>query len=73
MDDDSIVMGDIDGDGKTTSNDALEILRMSTESNSNNDNVLSIADVDGDSSITANDALLVLRTSVGMADKNFVS
>lgn len=61
-----MILGDIDGDGMTTSNDALEILRMSIDSNNTNDDIKTIADVDGDGTITANDALEVLRYSVGM-------
>ena len=64
--DDPIILGDIDGDGMTTSNDALEILRMSIDNNYAKDDVKTIADVDGDGTVTANDTLEVLRNSVGI-------
>ena len=67
---DAHAIGDIDGDGTVTSNDALDVLRISVNPNSANDETRKLADVDGDTEITANDALAVLRYSVGLADEN---
>lgn len=65
-DDIPVISGDIDGDGTATSNDALDILRMSTGSNTVSGHVIRIADIDGDGEVTSGDALAVLRYSVGI-------
>ena len=67
---DAHAIGDIDGDGTVTSNDALDVLRISVNPDSANDETRKLADVDGDGDVTASDALAVLRYSVGMADEN---
>ena len=61
-------LGDIDGDGEITANDALTILRSSVGMTDLTPEQTKLADVDNDGEITANDALAVLRYSVGMAD-----
>ena len=61
-------LGDIDGDGEITANDALTILRSSVGMAALTPEQNKLADVDGDTEITANDALAVLRYSVGLAD-----
>ncbi len=63
-------LGDIDGDGDITANDALTILRASVGIESFTPAQVKIADIDSDSEITANDALAVLRYSVNMADED---
>ena len=63
-------LGDIDGDGDITANDALTILRASVSMESLTQEQTKLSDIDGDEQITANDALMVLRFSVGMADEN---
>ena len=63
---DAHAIGDIDGDGTVTSNDALDVLRISVNPESADDETKMLADIDGDEQITANDALAVLRYSVGM-------
>lgn len=60
------VLGDIDGDGQITANDALAILRASVGMAELTPKQKKLADADKDESITANDALAVLRYSVGM-------
>ncbi|MBQ1388807.1 MAG: dockerin type I repeat-containing protein [Clostridia bacterium] len=61
-------LGDIDGDGAITANDALTILRSSVGMTDLTTEQIKLADIDGDEQITANDALAVLRYSVGIAD-----
>ena len=58
-------LGDVDGDGNITANDALTILRASVGIEELPPDKEKLADVDGDGQITANDALAVLRFSVG--------
>lgn len=55
-------LGDMDGDGKTTSADSLSILRMSVGLEPTKDG----ADVDNDGKVTSADSLIVLRYSVGL-------
>lgn len=59
------IMGDVDGDGEITANDALTILRASVGLTQLTDKQFTLADIDGDNNITANDALSVLRISAG--------
>ena len=58
--------GDVDGDGMTTSSDALAILRQSVGMGSLNSSALAVADINGDGIIDSSDALVVLRISIGM-------
>lgn len=58
--------GNIDGDDKITSSDALKILRASVNLETLSDSEKYLADVDGDRKITSNDSLEVLRYSVGL-------
>lgn len=64
---DAHAIGDIDGDGTVTSNDALDVLRISVNPDSANAEIKELADVDGDGEVTANDALEILRSSVGLS------
>lgn len=67
-DDPKLIIGDLDGDGEITANDALTILRSSVGMADLTPEQNKLADIDGDTEITANDALAVLRYSVGMSD-----
>lgn len=58
--------GDVDGDGMTTSSDALAILRQSVGMDSMNSSAITVADINGDGIIDSSDALVVLRISIGM-------
>ena len=58
-------LGDVDGDGEITANDALLALRASVGVAELTPGQFARADVDADGSITANDALEILRYSVG--------
>lgn len=58
--------GDINGDGKVNSTDALLALRYSTgSSNLISGNALINADVNGDGKVNSADALIILRISIG--------
>ncbi len=61
-------MGDVDGDGSTTSSDARIILRCSVGLESIDSANLAYANVDCDESVSSSDARLALRTSVGLED-----
>ena len=61
-------LGDVDGDGDITANDALTILRASIGLAQLTPVQTKLADVDFDGNVTANDALAVLRYSVGIID-----
>ncbi len=63
-----MIPGDVDGDGEVTSNDALAILRHSTDAAKLDDSQLAAADLDGDGVITSSDALVALRMSLGLTD-----
>ena len=58
------VMGDIDGDGTVTASDALRILQYSVGLVDFTDEQLALADMDGNGSIGANDALMALQLSL---------
>ena len=61
-------MGDIDGDGEITSNDALNILQSVTGISDLNDEQKKIADIDSDGEITSADALYILQAVVGLRE-----
>ena len=61
-----IVKGDVSGDGKIKSNDALLISRHLVNLASLDQIKLSAADVSGDSKIKSNDALLISRFLIGL-------
>ena len=63
---DAHAIGDIDGDGTVTSNDALDVLRASVGAADLTPDQKKLADVDGDGELTSNDALAMLRYSVGL-------
>lgn len=64
------IYGDIDGDGKITSNDALMINSYSVGKTSFSALQKKLADVDRDGNITSADSLDVLRYSVGLKSQN---
>ena len=63
------IYGDLDGDSKITSSDALLILRQSVNLENFTPALKNLADVDGDGMITSADSLEVLRYSVGLPTK----
>ncbi len=68
------MMGDVDGDGKVTSVDALEALRFSAALNNQiADDRQIYADMDGNDTINSVDALTILRTSAALVDVQYVS
>lgn len=58
--------GDVNGDGKINSADALEILRYATGLSVFDDGALVRADVNADKKINSNDALMVLQFATGL-------
>ena len=64
----NIKYGDLDGDGKVTSADALLVLRASVNLEKFDAEKTKLADVDGDGAITSSDSLFILRNSVGLKD-----
>ncbi len=67
------IYGDIDGDSKVTSADALNILRYSVKLEKFNDNQVKLADVNKDGNVDSLDSLTVLRYSVGLIDEGAVT
>ena len=61
-----IVKGDISGDGKIKSNDALLISRYLVNLTTLDQNKIKAADVSNDGKIKSNDALLISRFLVGL-------
>ena len=59
-----MIFGDVDSDGKITSNDSLLIIRASVGLEKLTDIGMVIADVDCDGKITSADGLFVLREVV---------
>ena len=64
-----ITYGDMDGDGKASSADALEILKAVVGNVTLTDEQTILADVDGDEKISSVDALYILKKVVGKIDK----
>ena len=65
-----ITVGDANGDGSVTAEDARLTLRAAVRLDSPSDYARLAMDVDSDGSITAGDAREILRTAVGLTDKN---
>lgn len=57
--------GDVTGDGKINSSDALSVLKHSTGLSTLQGDYKKAADVSGDGKINSSDALLILNYSVG--------
>ena len=60
-----IQLGEIDGDGEFTGNDALQVLKAAVGAVVLEGDALIAADCDLDSELTGNDSLLILKASVG--------
>ncbi|MBR6406982.1 MAG: leucine-rich repeat protein [Clostridia bacterium] len=58
--------GDIDGDGKVTTSDALMTLKFAVGIENPSDSQNKLADIDGDGKITTADALIILKMAVGI-------
>lgn len=65
----SVLLGDIDSDGRIVASDARVILRASAGLESLSDVQRKVADVDSDGKVTASDARAVLRCAAGL-EKN---
>ena len=64
-----IKIGDVTGDGKVDSEDALKVLRYSVDLENFDDDQKTAADVNKDNVIDSEDSLKILRKSVGYDDK----
>ena len=64
-----VVYGDIDGDGKVTAADALEVLKSVVGKTTLTDEQFTAADTDGNDKADAADALNILKKVVGKIDK----
>ena len=64
--DDSRPLGDADGDGYISVNDALMLLQYAVRARAASDLNISCADVDGDGMVTPSDALITLQIAVGV-------
>jgi hypothetical protein len=60
------LMGDVDGDGMLSYNDALTVLRASIGLATLTTEQEALADFDGDGGLSYNDALMILRASIGL-------
>lgn len=60
------VLGDVDGDGALSYNDALTVLRASIGLATLTPEQEALADFDGDGGLSYNDALMILRASIGL-------
>ena len=63
-----ISIGDVDGDGEITADDALNILKSKAGLLVLDDNAKKAADVDGDGAVTSDDALDILKKKAGLLD-----
>ena len=66
------VMGDVDGDGKVTTTDALHILQHFVGSREFNEQQLALADFNGDKIVDISDALSALLIAVGYAPEDVI-
>ncbi len=65
LDTSSIMLGDVNGDKRINSNDALAVLRYSVDQITLTDAQLTAGDVNKDGKLNSNDALIILQFSVG--------
>lgn len=63
------IIGDVNGDGKVNSEDALNILKCEVGLIKLDDDIKKVADVNADGKINSEDALDVLKREVGLIDK----
>ena len=64
------VYGDIDGDGKISAKDSLNIQRYVINLKAFDEEQLLAADVNGDGKVTAKDALEILRYTLNLSDND---
>ena len=64
------VYGDIDGDGKISAKDSLNIQRYVINLKTFDEDQLIAADVNGDGKVTAKDALEILRYTLNLSDND---
>ncbi len=65
----AVTYGDVDGDGKVTASDALEVLKSVVGKVTLTDDQFIAADTDGNGKADATDALNILKKVVGKIDK----
>ena len=65
----TMIYGDVDGDGKISAADALEVLKAVVGNVTLTDEQKVLADVDGDQKVSSADALTILKKVVGKIDK----
>lgn len=65
------VLGDVNGDDKVNSTDAVLILQYDVNLITASDLNLQAADVNGDGAVNSTDAVLILQYDVGLVDANF--
>ena len=65
----AIPYGDVDGDGRVSAADALEVLKAVVGNVTLTEEQIMLADVDGDEKITSVDALYILKKVVGKIDQ----
>ena len=65
----TMIYGDVDGDGKISAADALEVLKAVVGNVTLTDEQKVLADVDGDQKVSSVDALTILKKVVGKIDK----
>lgn len=63
-----VTLGDVDGDGDITAQDASLILQVVAEKITSDEIVSAAADIDGDGELTAQDASLILQHVAGKID-----
>ena len=69
----TILYGDVDGNGKVTAADARIALRASVSLDKLSDMQKLVADIDGNKSVTASDARKIIRASVGLEQLGTIS
>ncbi len=69
FDPNAIAYGDVDGDGKVSAADALEVLKAVVGNVTLTDEQKVLADVDGDEKTSSDDALHILKKVVGKIDR----
>lgn len=62
----SLVAGDVSGDGKVTASDARKVLRVAAGLDVLEEGKMIVADITGDGKITASDARKILRAAAGL-------
>lgn len=60
------LLGDVDGDGSVSINDAILVQRHALGINLLSEDALEVADFDGDGSVSTSDAVLIARAAMGL-------